>query len=125
MTEFAVEVAGGTIVGWESGDGERALVLHGGPLISDYTAPLAEQLDGLRTIRYQQRGLPPSTTAGPFDVEANVADALAVLDARGVARAWAIAIGVPNWVDGTTSIRRGFRALRGRRRPSGLRPSIV
>jgi pimeloyl-ACP methyl ester carboxylesterase len=88
--EFAVDVAGGSIVGWEHGDGVPALVLHGGPL-SDYMAPLAELLpEGVRAIRYQQRGLPPSTLAEPLGVEAHVADAIAVLDAQGIEQAWAI-----------------------------------
>jgi pimeloyl-ACP methyl ester carboxylesterase len=86
--EFAIPVAGGSLVGWESGEGVPMLVLHGGPL-SDYTEPLVEVLPaGLRTIRYQQRGLPPSTEAGPFDVQTHVADAIAVLDGRGHQRVW-------------------------------------
>jgi pimeloyl-ACP methyl ester carboxylesterase len=65
-------------------------VLHGGPL-TDYTAPLIELLPPtLRAIRYQQRGLPPSTLEGPFDVETHVADAFDVLDSRGIDRAWVI-----------------------------------
>ncbi len=89
--EFRVAVAGGVIVGWEhGGDGIPAFVLHGGPL-SDYTKPLVELLPaGLRAIRYQQRGLAPSTLAEPFDVETHVADAVALLDGLGVDRAWAI-----------------------------------
>lgn len=83
-------VAGGSIVGWEAGSGTPALVLHGGPT-SDYTDSLVEALpDSLRTIRYQQRGLAPSTLAAPYDIETHVADALRVLDDRGVDRAWAI-----------------------------------
>jgi pimeloyl-ACP methyl ester carboxylesterase len=88
-TEFAVDVPGGRLVGWESGNGVPALVLHGGPL-SDYTAPLAALFPQLRTVRYQQRGLAPSTLEPPFDVEVHVADALAVLDALELDRAWAI-----------------------------------
>jgi pimeloyl-ACP methyl ester carboxylesterase len=81
--EFAIPVAGGSLVGWESGQGVPLLVLHGGPL-SDYTEPLVGVLPaGLRTLRYQQRGLPPSTEAGPFDVQTHVADAIAVLDGSG------------------------------------------
>jgi pimeloyl-ACP methyl ester carboxylesterase len=87
---FAVDAKGGAIVGWEHGDGAPALVLHGGPL-SDYTEPLVELLPaGVRAIRYQQRGLSPSTVSPPLGVEAHVADAIAVLDALGVERAWAI-----------------------------------
>jgi pimeloyl-ACP methyl ester carboxylesterase len=88
--EFSVAVAGGVIVAWEHGEGVPVLVLHGGPL-SDYTEPLVEALPaGLRAIRYQQRGLPPSTLEQPLGIEAHVADAVAVLDALGVERAWAV-----------------------------------
>ncbi len=87
-SEFSVAVAGGSLVGWESGEGLPVLVVHGGPL-SDYTKPLVDVLPaGLRTIRYQQRGLPPSTEAEPFDIETHVADAMSVLDDRGCDRAW-------------------------------------
>lgn len=86
--EFSVAVAGGTLVGWESGEGVPVLVLHGGPL-SDYTEPLVGVIPtGLRTIRYQQRGLPPSTELGPFDIGTHVADAVEVLDDRGCDRVW-------------------------------------
>jgi pimeloyl-ACP methyl ester carboxylesterase len=88
-TEFAVDVPGGRLVGWESGSGTPALVLHGGPL-SDYTAPLAALFPELRMVRYQQRGLSPSTLEPPFDVETHVADAVAVLEALGLDRVWAI-----------------------------------
>jgi pimeloyl-ACP methyl ester carboxylesterase len=77
---------------WDSGpeDGVAALVLHGGPM-TDYTAPLVALLPPtLRTIRYQQRGLPPSTVEGPFDIETHVADAISVLDSREVGRAWLV-----------------------------------
>jgi hypothetical protein len=58
-SEFAVEVAGGSIVGRETGAGTPLLVLHGGPL-TDNTESLVELLPaGIRAIRYQQRGLPP------------------------------------------------------------------
>jgi pimeloyl-ACP methyl ester carboxylesterase len=59
--------------------------------MSDYTAPLVELFPpGLRAIRYQQRGLPPSTVEPPLDVEAHVADAVSVLDALGIDRAWTV-----------------------------------
>ena len=67
------------------------LVLHGGPGLSDYTAPLAAELtDAFRVIRYQQRGLAPSATSGPFSISQHVADAIAVLDAAGAGRAYLI-----------------------------------
>jgi pimeloyl-ACP methyl ester carboxylesterase len=91
MTDFAVETDGGRIAGWRAGSGPPALVLHGGPGLSDITEELAAELaDRFSTIRYQQRGLAPSTVAGPHTVEQNVADALAVLDGLGIDRAWVI-----------------------------------
>jgi pimeloyl-ACP methyl ester carboxylesterase len=88
---FVVEVDGGEIGGWEAGDGLAALILHGGPGLSDYTESLATELSGLfRTIRYQQRGLPPTRASGGATVEDHVADALSVLDGLGVEQAWVI-----------------------------------
>jgi pimeloyl-ACP methyl ester carboxylesterase len=64
------------------------LLLHGGPGLSDYMADLlAGELGGWRTICFQQRGLTPSDTGGPFTVAQHVADTTAVLDAAGVERA--------------------------------------
>lgn len=75
----------------QAGSGAPVLILHGGPGLSDYTASLAAELgDGFSVIRFQQRGLEPSTTSGPFDVDRHVADAIAVLDAAGVGRAYVI-----------------------------------
>ena len=69
----------------------RRADLDGGPGLSDYTAPLADELaDGFRVLRYQQRGLAPSVTTGPFSVEQHVADAVAVLDAAGAGRAYVV-----------------------------------
>ena len=68
--------------GHREGSGQPALLLHGGPGLSDYMGPLAEELDGLLdTIRYTQRGTPPSVAGPPYSVESHMADALAVLDA--------------------------------------------
>ena len=65
--------------------------MHGGPGLSDYTASLAAEVaDGFCVIRFQQRGLEPSTTSGPFTIEQHVADAIAVLDAAGADRAYVI-----------------------------------
>jgi len=59
--------------------------------MSDYTEPLGRMLaDAYRTIRYQQRGLAPSVQSGPYTVEAHVDDAVRVLDALEIERAWAI-----------------------------------
>jgi proline iminopeptidase len=86
-TPFTINTPTGSIVGSESGQGPALLFLHGGPGLSDYADLLAPELGGWRTVHYQQRGLSPSTVDGPFTVEQHVADAVAVLDARGVNRA--------------------------------------
>jgi proline iminopeptidase len=86
-TTFRVATAGGTIAGWESGDGPALLFLHGGPGMNDYGRLLSGEVAGWRFISFQQRGVAPSTTDGPFTVQQNVADALAVLDDRGVDQA--------------------------------------
>ena len=87
--QFTVPVKGGTIAGHIQGLGEPVVVLHGGPGLSDYTKPLADELaESFRVFRYQQRGLTPSTTTGPFDVEAHVSDALAVFDGLGLEHPW-------------------------------------
>jgi proline iminopeptidase len=53
--------------------------------------PCALELEGLfATIRYTQRGVAPSTAVPPYSIESHMDDALAVLDARGQERAWAI-----------------------------------
>ncbi len=89
--ELRAEVPQGSIVGWQAGSGPWVLVLHGGPGLSDYTQSLAAELqDGFSVLRYQQRGLAPSVTSGPFDIERHVADAVAVLDAAGAERAYAV-----------------------------------
>jgi proline iminopeptidase len=77
----------GVISGWEAGEGTELLFLHGGPGMSDYGDLLQPEVAGWRFISYQQRGLAPSTEDGPFTVEQHVADAIAVLDARGIERA--------------------------------------
>ena len=60
-------------------------MLHGGPGLSDYLEGfgdlLGEQLgEAWSIVRYQQRGLSPSTTLGPFTVEQEVRDLLMVCD---------------------------------------------
>ena len=88
---FTVRADGGEIGGWDAGDGPAALILHGGPGLSDYTEGLAAELSGLfRSIRYQQRGLPPTSVGGTATIEAHIADALAVLDGLGIEQAWAV-----------------------------------
>jgi pimeloyl-ACP methyl ester carboxylesterase len=86
-----VTVPSGQIATWRQGKGMPALVIHGGPGLSDYTDGLAAELAShFLTIRYQQRGLPPTTLGEPYTVEAHVSDAVALLDALGMKRAWAI-----------------------------------
>lgn len=64
------------------------VVLHGGPGLSEYTESLLPELVNRYTVvRFQQRGLAPSTVDGPFDVETQMADTLAVLDRLGLTRA--------------------------------------
>jgi proline iminopeptidase len=85
--EFRIETTAGTIVGRRKGSGTPALLLHGGPGVSDYTDGLAAELaDRFETFRYQQRGLEPTTVGAPYTVEAHVEDALAVLDGLGLDR---------------------------------------
>ena len=79
--EFAVRGGAGPIVGWRQGSGAPVVLLHGGPGLSDYLSPLADELSGEYTVyRYQQRGLEPSTKFGPFTVESHLEDAVAVID---------------------------------------------
>lgn len=88
---FELPVEGGAIRGHRGGEGRPALLLHGGAAIPDYLADCAEQLDGLfSTIRYTQRGTPPSEAPGPYTIEAHMDDALAVLDRFELERAWVI-----------------------------------
>ena len=89
---FRADVADGQLVGWLSDEsGPPAVLLHGGPGMSDYLDSLAQELAGvLTTARYQQRGLAPSLVDGARDVETHVADTVAVLDALGWDRAWLV-----------------------------------
>jgi pimeloyl-ACP methyl ester carboxylesterase len=90
VEELSVAVPGGELCAWRLGSGAPALVLHGGPM-TDLTRPLGELLAPvLECVGYQQRGLPPSTLEPPFDVDAHVRDAVAVLDAAGWERAWVV-----------------------------------
>jgi pimeloyl-ACP methyl ester carboxylesterase len=77
--------------GHHGGEGAPALLLHGGAAVPDYMGGCAQLLDGLfETIRYTQRGTPPSEGGPPYTIEAHMADALAVLDLFELERAWAI-----------------------------------
>jgi proline iminopeptidase len=88
---FEVAIDGGVLRGHRGGTGAPALLLHGGAAVPDYMAECAAALDGLfATIRYTQRGTPPSEAGPPYTIESHAADAVAVLDALGIDRAWAI-----------------------------------
>ncbi len=90
-TPFEVATSGGLLLGHTVGRGAPALLLHGGPGLADYLGGCAQELENLfTTIRYTQRGTPPSTVGAPFTIETHMADALAVLDAFELERAWVI-----------------------------------
>jgi pimeloyl-ACP methyl ester carboxylesterase len=58
---------------------------------ASYLDPLVPLLTGpFAPILYQQRGLPPTTITEPFTVDANVADAAAVIDEGFGGRAWIV-----------------------------------
>ncbi len=58
---------------------------------ASYLDPLTGLLaDVFSTVSYQQRGLPPTTIRAPYTVEANVADAVAVIDQVAGERAWIV-----------------------------------
>jgi pimeloyl-ACP methyl ester carboxylesterase len=89
VRERAFEV--GPLHGHRGGSGPPALLLHGGAAVPDYLGGLAEELAGtFTTYRYTQRGTPPSGGEPPYAIEAHMADALALLDAFEVDRAWAV-----------------------------------
>ena len=93
MTETPIQIAvdGGVLDGHYGGTGVPALLLHGGPGLPDYMEGCAAELGRLfTTIRYTQRGVEPTTVGPPYTVESHMADALAVLDALGLEKAWAI-----------------------------------
>ena len=91
---FTIDTREGTIGAWrgESAAGPVAVLLHGGPGMSaTYLDPLTDLLaDVFSTVSYQQRGLPPTTIRDPYTVEANVADAVAVIDQVAGERAWIV-----------------------------------
>lgn len=62
------------------GEGRTAVLLHGGPGLSDYMGLLEAETVGWRRVRYQQRGLAPSATSGPFTVQQHLEDLISVLD---------------------------------------------
>lgn len=90
--EFEVAIEGGVLRGHlGDGDGPPALLLHGGAAVADYLDGLAAELAPLfTTYRYTQRGTLPSGGDPPYGIEAHVADAVAVLDAFEIQRAWVV-----------------------------------
>jgi pimeloyl-ACP methyl ester carboxylesterase len=89
--QLGAAVSGGNIFIWESGSGPPVLLLHGDPGLSDYMGPVADELESaFRVVRFQQRGVAPSTESGPFDIERHMADAAAVLEAVGAERAFMV-----------------------------------
>ncbi len=90
--EITASVSGGALSGWVHGEGAPVLLLHGGPGLSyEYLDGLAAELgDGYRIAAYQQRGVAPSTTDGPFDLATYADDAASVLDQLGWDRAWVV-----------------------------------
>jgi hypothetical protein len=58
-----IDVPGAVLDGHRAGTGRPALLLHGGAAVPDYMGGCATALDGLfATVRYTQRGTPPSTS---------------------------------------------------------------
>src|SRR5436305_2483882 len=70
------------LVGHLGGSGSPVLLLHGGPGISfAYLDGLIAELEaGFRVATFQQRGLEPSTSQGPFTIEQAIADVVSALD---------------------------------------------
>jgi proline iminopeptidase len=71
------------LAGWVTGSGPEVLLLHGGPGMTDYMQSLLPELDGYRVASFQQRGVAPSTLAGPFDVPTLRDDVVDVLGTIG------------------------------------------
>jgi proline iminopeptidase len=89
---ITVSTPAGEIAAWRGGSGaETAVLLHGGPGMSDYLETLTPLLgDRFHTIRYQQRGVAPTTIGPPYTVEAHVEDAITVIDHQAGGRAWIV-----------------------------------
>jgi pimeloyl-ACP methyl ester carboxylesterase len=115
---FTAPVDGGQVSGWIDGAGAPVLLLHGGPGLSyDYLDDLAAEIgDGYEIAAFQQRGLAPSMTDGPYGVDTHLADVAAVLDALGwqmayiVGHSWGghlsfhVAVAMPERVLGVLSL---------------------
>jgi pimeloyl-ACP methyl ester carboxylesterase len=90
--DVAITVSGGELGGWVTGNGPPVLLIHGGPGLSyEVMDGLADEVGGGYTVAsYQQRGIAPSMTDGPYDVATHLADVRAVLDALGWDRAYVV-----------------------------------
>jgi pimeloyl-ACP methyl ester carboxylesterase len=86
---FLVDITEVRLAGWKDGSGRPVLLLHGGPGLSfEYLDALGGELgDEYEVAAFQQRGLAPSSTEGPFTVGDHVADVGRVLNALGWERA--------------------------------------
>jgi proline iminopeptidase len=73
--EAFVEVNGASLWTATRGSGHPALLVHGGPGICDYLAPVADMLDDIATVhRYEQRGCGRSPEVEPINIDTLVAD---------------------------------------------------
>ena len=90
--EFTTRDDGALIAGLRAGIGPPVLLLHGGPGLGfDYLRDLADELAEENDVAwYQQRGLEPSATDGPFTVATDIGDASRVLDALGWDKAYVV-----------------------------------
>jgi pimeloyl-ACP methyl ester carboxylesterase len=91
-TEFVTHDDRPPIAGRRAGIGPPVLLLHGGPGLGfDYLRDLADELAQENDVAwYQQRGLAPSATEGPYTVALDVGDARRVLDALGWDKAYVV-----------------------------------
>jgi pimeloyl-ACP methyl ester carboxylesterase len=91
-TEFSTHDDGPRIAGRRAVSGPPVLLLHGGPGLGfDYLRDLADELAQENDVAwYQQRGLEPSASEGPYTVATDVEDARRVLDALGWQRAYVV-----------------------------------
>jgi proline iminopeptidase len=73
--EAFIDANGASLWSATRGQGDPVLLVHGGPGICDYLAPLADMLDDMVTVhRYEQRGCGRSPEVEPIDIETLVAD---------------------------------------------------
>jgi proline iminopeptidase len=85
-----VDVPGATLWTARQGSGPALVMLHGGPGLWDYMAPVAHMVDDVATVyRYDQRACGRSSGGPPFTVETAVADLEALREHWGVER-WVV-----------------------------------